>query len=124
MHLFDETLSFVHLYVTSIHIHENYIHYKRAEECLERLFFLENQMIQFIDTFQNTCLLFFTPDIGPEWLHTYFMKPFREVQRLITFLERNLRSQNTWPQRPSSKTKSRIVVKRRNVSLLNYRQVY
>ena len=119
MRQYEETMSFVRLYVTDLHIGQNYIHYKRTEECLERLSTLENQMTYFIDAFQNICLLFFTSDIGPEWLQTYFMSQFKEVQKHINFIEVALKTQSSWPQRPLPKHVSRIVVKKRN-STNNY----
>ncbi|CAF0761039.1 unnamed protein product [Adineta ricciae] len=114
---YDETMSFVRLYVTDIHLRQNYIHYKRAEECLERLMPLEASMIHFLDAFQNACSLFFTADIGPEWLQTYFMRPFKEVQQRLNFVERSLKSQSWWSQRPLSKNISRITVKKRNMTM-------
>lgn len=116
---YEETMSFVRLYVTDVHLRQNYIHYKRAEECFERLISLESQMIHFIDMFQNVCLVFYTPDIGAEWLQTYFMRIFKEVQQRTYFLERNLRTQKVWPQRPLPSNTSRIVVQRRNLSPSN-----
>jgi hypothetical protein len=119
MRQYEETMSFVRLYVTDIHVRQNYIHYKRGEECLERLVGLESQMIHFIDAFQNACLVFFTADIGPEWLQTYFMRTFKEVQQRVNFIERALKTQSSWLQRPLPNNTSRIVVKKRNITI-NY----
>jgi hypothetical protein len=119
MRQYDETMAFVRLYITDIHIRQNYIHYKRAQECFERLTYLESQMIQFIELFQNACLTFFTPDIGPEWLQTYFMRTFKEVQQRINFLERTLKTQKSWLKRPLPNNTARIVVKRRNITISN-----
>ena len=119
MRQYEETMSFVRLYVTDVHLRQNYIHYKRSEECFERLISLENQMIHFIDVFQNTCLVFFTPDIGAEWLQTYFMRIFKEVQQRTNFLQRSLRTQKVWLQRPLPNNTSRIVVQRRHLSPSN-----
>ena len=66
MRQYDDVMSFIRLYITDIHLRQNYIHYKRSEECLQRLVYLEDQMIYFIEAFQRVCLNFFTPDIGPE----------------------------------------------------------
>ena len=117
MREYDETMAFVRLYVTDIHLRQNYIHYKRAEECLERLIPLEASMIHFLNAFQNACSLFFTADIGPEWLQTYFMRPLREVQQRLNFIERSLKSQSSWSQRPLPKNTSRITVKKRNMTM-------
>jgi hypothetical protein len=117
MRQYEETMSFVRLYVTDVHIRQNYIHYKRAEECSERLIYLESQMIQFIDAFQNACLVFFTADIAPEWLQTYFMRPFREVQQRTNFIERTLKTQSSWPRRPLPTNTSRLTFKKRNVTI-------
>ncbi len=117
MRQYDETMSFVRLYITDIHIRQNYIHYKRAEECLERLVPLESQMIYFIDAFQNVSSLFFTADIAPEWLQTYFMRTFKEVQQRINFIDRTLKTQSSWSQRPLPMNTSRIIVKKRNITL-------
>jgi hypothetical protein len=117
MRQYEETMSFVRLYITDVHIRQNYIHYKRGEECLERLIPLESQMVHFIDEFQNVCLIFFTADIGPEWLQTYFMQKFKEVQQRVNFIERALRLQSSWPRRPLPHNTSRIVVKKRNNSI-------
>ncbi len=106
--------------MTDIHLRQNYIHYKRSEECLQRLVYLEEQMIYFIDSFQRVCLTFFTPDIGPEWLQTYLMRKFKEVQSRITFIERSLKNQSSWPQRPLPNNTAPIVVKRRNLTLTSY----
>ena len=116
MRQYEETMSFVRLYVTDVHIRQNYIHYKRSEESFDRLFRLESQMIRFIDVFQNTCSIFFTPDIGPEWLQTYFMRIFKEVQQRVTFLERTLKTQTAWAARPLPSNTSRIVIKRRHLT--------
>lgn len=120
MRLYDETMAFVRLYVTDMHMKQNYIHFKRSQECLERLVQLENQMIFFIDVFQNSCLLFFTPDVGLEWLESYFMRIFREVQERANFLQTSLKTQSAWPVRPLPKGTARIVVKRRNFTYSDY----
>ena len=119
MRMYEETMSFVRLYVTDMHIRQNYIHFKRSQECLERLVQLENQMIYFIDVFQNSCRLFFTPDIPLEWLQTYFMRLFKEIQQRVNFLERNLKTQTAWPKRPLPNNTARIVVKRRNFTFID-----
>lgn len=116
---YEEAMSFASLFVTDIHLRQNYIHYKRSQECLQRLVYLEDQMIYFIDSFQRTCLMFFTPDIGPEWLQTYFMRKFREVQHRINFIERTLKTQSSWPRRPLPNNTTYIVVKRRNFTAIN-----
>ena len=120
MRQYDEAMSFVRLYITDIHLRQNYIHYKRSEECLQRLVYLEDQMMYFIESFQRVCLAFFTPDIGPEWLQTYLMRKFKEVQSRITFIERSLKTQSSWSQRPLPNNTAPIVVKRRNLTLTNY----
>ena len=119
LHQYDETMSFVRLYVTDLHLRQNYIHYKRSQECLQRLYYLEEQMIYFIDSFQRTCSQFFTADIAPEWLQTYFMKKFKEVQSRVNFIERTLKSQSAWSQRPLPNNTSPIVIKRRNYTISN-----
>jgi hypothetical protein len=120
MRQYDEAMSFVRLYITDIHLRQNYIHYKRSEECLQRLVYLEGQMIYFIDSFQRLCLNFFTPDVGPEWLQTYLMRKFKEVQSRINFIERTLTTQSSWSQRPSPNNTEPIVVKRRNITMNSY----
>jgi hypothetical protein len=120
MRQYDEAMSFVRLYITDIHLRQNYIHYKRTEECLQRLVYLEGQMIYFIDSFQRLCLNFFTPDVGPEWLQTYLMRKFKEVQSRINFIERTLTTQSSWSQRPSPNNTEPIVVKRRNITMNSY----
>ncbi|CAF0807732.1 unnamed protein product [Rotaria sp. Silwood1] len=117
MRQYEETMSFVRLYITDIHLRQNYIHYKRGEECFERLLELENQMIHFIDAFQNACLVFFTADIGPEWLQTYFMRTFKDVQQRTNFIQHTLKTQSSWLQRPLPKNISRIIVKKRNITI-------
>ena len=119
MRQYEEAMTFVRLYVTDIHLRQNYIHYKRGEECLERLFSVESQMIHFIDAFQNACLLFFTADIGPEWLQTYFMRPFKEVQQRMNFIQRSLKTQSSWSQRPLPNNTARIVFTKRNITFSN-----
>ncbi|UJR23404.1 hypothetical protein I4U23_026411 [Adineta vaga] len=119
LHQYDETMSFVRLYITDLHLRQNYIHYKRSQECLQRLYYLEDQMIYFIGSFQHICLKFFTADIGPEWLQTYLMKKFKEVQSRVNFLERTLKSQTSWPQRPIPNNTSPIILKRRNYTISN-----
>ncbi|UJR25493.1 hypothetical protein I4U23_006839 [Adineta vaga] len=119
MREYDETMAFVRLFITDIHLRQNFIHYKRTEECLERLFPLESSMIRFTDVFQNACSIFFTADIGPEWLQTYFMRSLKEVQKRLNFVERTLKSQSSWSQRPMSNNISRIVVKKRNATYSN-----
>ncbi|CAF1528340.1 unnamed protein product [Adineta ricciae] len=119
LHQYDETMSFVRLYVTDLHLRQNYIHYKRSQECLQRLYYLEEQMLYFIDSFQRTCSQFFTADIAPEWLQTYFMKKFKEVQSRVNFIERALKNQSAWSQRPISNNTSPIVIKRRNYTINN-----
>ena len=114
---YEETMAFVRLYLTDIHIRQNYIHYKRSQECLERLVYLEEQMIYFINSFQHAALNFFTADIGPEWLQTYFMRKFREVQYRLSVIERTLRTQSSWPQRPLPNNTAPIIVKRRNITM-------
>ena len=116
---YEATMSFVRLFITDIHLHQNYIHSKHSEECLRRLVYLEEQMIDFIDAFQHICLKFFTADIGPEWLQTYFMGKFKEVQHLINFIEHSLKTQTSWPQRPLLNDVAPIVVKRRNSTITN-----
>ena len=111
---YDDTMSFVRLYITDIHLRQNYIHYKRSEECLQRLVYLEEQMIYFVNTFQRICLEFFTSDIAPEWLQTYLMRKIKEVQYRISFIERTLKNQTSWSKRPSPNDTSPIVIKRRN----------
>lgn len=117
---YEETMAFVRLYVTDIHLRQNYIHSKRAEECFDRLAILENNMVHFINTFQNACLLFFTADIGPEWLQTYFMRTFKDVQQYVNFLDRALKTQSSWSQRPLPKNFTRIHVRKRNVTYRTY----
>ena len=121
---YDETMSFVRLYLTDIHLRQNYIHYKRSQECFERLFYLEEQMIYFINSFQHVCSMFFTADVGPEWLQTYFMRKLRDVQYRLNFLERSLKSQTFWLQRPLPNKTSPIVVKRRNLTMTNILQTF
>ncbi|CAF0770017.1 unnamed protein product [Rotaria sordida] len=116
---YEDAMSFVRLFITDIHLRQNYIHYKRSQECLQRLIYLEDQMIYFIDVFQRVCLNFFTPDIGSEWLQTYFMRKFREVQYRINFIERRLKVQKSWPQRPLPNNTAFIVVRRRNFTAIN-----
>ncbi len=111
---YEDTMSFVRLFITDIHLRQNYIHYKRSEECLQRLVYLEEQMIHFIDSFQLICLKFFTPDIGSEWLQTYVMRKVKEVQYRINFIQRTLKTQMSWSQRPLPNNTALIVVKRRN----------
>jgi hypothetical protein len=77
-------------------------------------------MIYFIDSFQRLCLNFFTPDVGPEWLQTYLMRKFKEVQSRINFIERTLTTQSSWSQRPSPNNTEPIVVKRRNITMNSY----
>jgi hypothetical protein len=117
MQRYEETMLFVRLYITDIHLRQNYIHYKRTEECLQRLIYLEDQMIYFIDAFQSICLLFFTPDIGPEWLQTYIIRKFKDVQYRINFIERTLKTQTSWLQRPLPNNTVPIVFKRRNSTI-------
>lgn len=124
MKLYDETIAFVRLYLTDIHIHQHFIHYKRAQECLERLLHLENEMIHFIDVFQNACQLFFTPDIGPEWLQTYFIKYFKEIQEKTDVIEKSLQTQTVWQRRPMTRNISRLVFKRRNLTLNNQQMIF
>jgi hypothetical protein len=119
MRQYEETITFVRLYVTDVHLRQNYIHYKRGEECLERLFLVESQMIHFIDAFQNACLVFFTADIGPEWLQTYFMRSFKEVQQRMNFIQRSLKTQSSWPQRPLPNNTARLVFTKRNITFSN-----
>lgn len=121
---YEETMSFVRLYITDLHLRQNYIHYKRNEECYERLFQLEEQMIYFINSFQHVSLMFFTADIGPEWLQTYVMRRFREVQYRLNFVERTLKSQASWPQRPLPNKTAPIVVKRRNRTISSFLQSF
>ncbi|CAF4564012.1 unnamed protein product [Rotaria sp. Silwood2] len=116
---YEEAMSFVRLFITDIHLRQNYIHYKRSQECLQRLVYLEDQMIYFISAFQHVCLNFFTPDIGSEWLQNYFMRTFKEVQYRINFIERRLTTQTSWPQRPLPNNTAFIVVKRRNFTTIN-----
>lgn len=116
MRQYEETISFVRLYVTDVHIRQNYIHYKRGEECLDRLVVLEDQMIRFIYKFQNATDLYFTGDIAFEWLQTYFLRLFKEVQQRVSFLDRALATQSVWSQRPLPMNTSRIVVKKRNLT--------
>lgn len=116
MRRYDDVMGFVRLYITDIHLRQNYIHYKRSEESLQRLLYLEDQMTYFIGSFQRICLDFFTPDIGPEWLQTYLMRKFKEVQARINFIQRTLKSQSSWPRRPLPNNTAPIVVKRRNIS--------
>jgi hypothetical protein len=122
MRQYAETMAFVRLYITDVHLRQNYIHYKRGEECLERLISLESQMIHFIDAFQNACLVFFTADIGPEWLQTYFIRTFKEVQQRINFIERALKNQSSWSQRPLPNNTARIIFKKRNVTYSNFQR--
>lgn len=117
---YDETMSFVRLYLTDIHIRQNYIHYKRSQECLQRLYILEEQMVYFIQSFQRICEQFFTADIAPEWLQTYLMRKYREIQSRINFLHRTLKTQNYWSKRPLPNNTATIVVKRRNFTLHTY----
>jgi hypothetical protein len=124
MRQYDEIISFVRLYITDVHIRQNYIHYKRGEECLERLLSLESQMIHFIDAFQNTSALFFTADIASEWLQTYFMRAFKEIQQRVNFIDRALKTQSFWSQRPLPLNTSRIIVKKRNITLNNQIQTF
>ena len=114
---YEEAMSFVRLYVTDIHLRQDYVHYKRGQECLERLLYVESQMVHFIDVFQNACAVFFTPDIGIEWLQTYFMRSFKEVQQRVNFLERALRTQSAWSKRPLPNQTARIVIQRRNLTM-------
>jgi hypothetical protein len=120
LRMYEEIMSFVRLFITDIHMRQNYIHYKRNQECLQRLFYLEDQMIFFIDSFQRTCLNFFTPDIGVEWLQTYFMKKYKEVENRINFIERSLKTQKSWSKRPLPNNTSPIVIKRRNYTINNF----
>ena len=117
---YDETMSFVRLYLTDLHLRQNYIHYKRSQECLQRLYAIEEQMVYFIQSFQRVCLDFFTADIAPEWLQTYLMRKYREVQTKINFLHRTLKTQKHWPKRPLPNNTAMIVVKRRNFTLQTY----
>ena len=119
MRQYDETMSFVQLYVTNVHTQENYIHYRRGEECLQRLINIENQMVRFISAFQNACSVFFTADIGPEWLQTYFMRKFQIVRHRIKFIERTLSRQAWWSRRPLPNQTTPIFIKRRNSTTLN-----
>jgi hypothetical protein len=117
MRQYEETMTFVRLYITDIHLRQNYIHYKRSEECLQRLVSLENQMIYFIDSFQIVCLNFFTPDVASEWLQTYLIRKFKEVQYRINFIERALKTQTSWSQRPLPNNTAPLSVKRRNSTI-------
>ncbi|CAF1273626.1 unnamed protein product [Rotaria magnacalcarata] len=123
LRLYDETMSFVRSFVTDIHIRQNYIHYKRSQECLQRLIYLEDQMIYFINAFQRVSFNFFTVDIGSEWLQTYFMRKFKEVQYRTNFIERKLKTQLSWSQRPLPNNTAFIVAKRRNFTTLNFSPV-
>jgi hypothetical protein len=120
MRQYEDTMSFVRLYITDIHLRQNYIHYKRNEECYQRLVSLEEQIIYFVDAFQRVCLQFFTPDIGPEWLQTYLIRKYKEVQYRINFIERTLKTQSSWSQRPLPNNTAPIVIKRRNYTLNRY----
>jgi hexosaminidase len=111
---YDDAMSFVRLYITDIHLRQNFIHYKRTEECYDRLVTLEEQMIYFIDSFQRVCRQFFTLDIGSEWLQTYFMRRFREIQYRLNFIERTLKTQTSWLPRALTNKTVPIVVQRRN----------
>jgi len=124
MRQYEETMSFVRLFITDIHLRQNYIHYKRSEECLQRLLYLEEQIIYFIDAFQRICLQFFTPDIGPEWLQTYLIRKFKEVQYRIKFIERTLKTQTSWSQRPLPNNTAPIIVKRRNFTISSLSRIF
>lgn len=121
---YEETMSFVRLYLTDIHFRQNYIHYKRSQESYERLFYLEEQMIYFINSFQHVSSMFLTDDVGPEWLQTYFMRKFRDVQFRLSFLERSLKTQTFWPQRPINNKTSPIIVKKRNLTGNSFLQTF
>ena len=81
-------------------------------------------MIYFINSFQHICLIFFTPDIGPEWLQTYIMRKFRDIQYRLNFIERALKMQTSWPQRPLPNKTLPIIVKRRNLTMSSLLQTF
>ncbi|CAF0751512.1 unnamed protein product [Didymodactylos carnosus] len=97
---YDEVMSFTKLYVNDLHLRYNFIHYKRAQECQNKLAYLDEQMERFIDTFQQVCTLYFTPDVAIEWLQTYFMRSMNEVRNRLQFIERALKTQTYWQPRP------------------------
>ena len=96
----DQAESFVNKYVTDLHVKYNYIHVKRAEECLERLTPAVNALKNFIESFRKSMDEIFPPQVAIEWLETYFMKRFRSVNERYEFIVRALNEQKSWLPRP------------------------
>jgi len=96
----EEVETFVNKFVTDLHVKYNYIHVKRAEECLEKLAPVVKLLKGFIDSFKKSMDEIFPEQVAIEWLETYFMKRFRSVNQRYEFIVRALNEQKTWLPRP------------------------
>lgn len=92
--------SYVNKYVTDLHVKFNYIHIKRAEECLEKLLPAFDLLQNFIKSFEKSMDEVFPKHVAVEWLETYFMKRYRLFFERFQFIQRALQEQKSWLPRP------------------------
>lgn len=93
-------MDFTALYMSPLSLNYNYIHKKRASECVMELSRAYNAMIQFQNKFVKACDNMYNNDTAVEWLEVYFTPQFDKLYSTLVTIKKLTAQTNDWKPRP------------------------
>lgn len=93
-------MDFTALYMSPLSLNYNYIHKKRASECVMELSRAYNAMIQFQNKFVKACDNMYNNDTTVEWLEVYFTPQFDKLYSTLVTIKKLTAQTNDWKPRP------------------------
>lgn len=96
---YKQAMDFSALYMSPLSLNYNYIHKKRAIECLDKLYPAFQSMSQFRERFIRACDIMYRNETAVEWLEVYFTPQMDIIYSTISKIK-NMSRENDWKPRP------------------------
>lgn len=93
-------MDYTALYVSPLSLNYDYLHKKRASECVGKLSIAYQTMIQFQNRFIDACQLMYHNDTAVEWLEVYFTPQLDRLYSTLLKIKQLSDQTNDWKPRP------------------------
>lgn len=100
MEVYKSAMDYTALYVSPLSLNYDYLHKKRASECVEKLTFAYRQMLQYQTNFVDACGLMYNNETAVEWLEVYFTPQFDRLYSTLLKIKELSDRTNDWRPRP------------------------
>lgn len=97
---YQSAMDYTALYVSPLSLNFDYLHKKRAAECVEKLEYAFRSMVTYRNRFVSACDTMFNNDTAVEWLAVYFTPYLDKLHSTLTAIKNLSAQTNDWRPRP------------------------